>query len=97
MKKKEMKKKKKKKNTKAQMTCRTRHVGWWDDRHAVLWPCHVTGLSRHWVVVVVEVMVVGHGIGLLVVAAVSCHGPATSPDGGGGRSNSASGASLRHH
>ena len=48
-------------------------------------------------VVVVEVMVVGHGIGPLVVVAVSCHRPATSPDGGGGRSNSAGGASSRHH
>ena len=44
-------------------------------------------------------MVVGHGIGPLVVAAVSCHGPAMSPDGGGGgggRSNGTSGASSRH-
>ena len=48
-------------------------------------------------------MVVGHGIGPSVVAAVSCHGPAMPPDGGGGggggcggRSNGASGASSRH-
>ena len=46
---------------------------------------------------VVEVMVVGHGIGPSVIAAVSCHRPATSPDGGGGRSNGAGGASSRHH
>ena len=44
---------------------------------------------------------VGHGIGPLVVAAVSCHGPTMSPDGGGGgggggRSDGASGASSRH-
>ena len=45
----------------------------------------------------VEVMVVGHGIGPSVIVAVSCHGPAMSPDGGGGRSNSTGGASLRHH
>ena len=47
----------------------------------------------------VEVMVVGHGIGPSVIVAVSCCGPAMSPDGGGGgggRSNSTSGASLRH-
>ena len=44
----------------------------------------------------VEVMVVGHGIGPSVIAAVSCCGPATSPDGGGGRSDSANGVSLRH-
>ena len=46
---------------------------------------------------VVEVMMLGHGIGPSVVAAVSCCGPATSPDGGGGRSDGASGASSRHH
>ena len=59
---------------------------------------HVVGLPCHWVVVVVEVMVVGHGIGPSVVVAVSCHGPAMSPDGGGGgRSDGASGASSSHH
>ena len=36
--------KKKKKHTKAQMTCRTCRLGWWDNGHAVLWSCHVTGL-----------------------------------------------------
>ena len=68
-------------------------------RQSVLWLYHVVGLPRHWVVVVVEVMVVGHGIGLLVIVAVSCCGPATSPDGGGGgggRSYGTSGASSRH-
>ena len=47
----------------------------------------------------VEVMVVGHGIGPSVVVAVSCRGPATSPDGGGGggRSDSTGGASSRHY
>ena len=63
----------------------------------MLWLYHVTGLPHHWVVVV-EVMVVGHGIGPLVVVAMTCHGPAMSPDGGGGggRSNGTSGASSRH-
>ena len=55
------------------------------------------GPPRHQVVVVVEVMVVGHGIGPLVVAAGSCRGPATSPDGGGDRSDNTGGASSRHH
>ena len=65
----------------------------------MLWLYHVAGLPCHQVVVVVEVTVVGHGIGPSVVAAVSCHGPAMSPDGGGGggRSDSTSGASFRHH
>ena len=63
----------------------------------MLWLCHVVGPPCHQVVVVVEVMVVGHGIGPSVVAAVLCHGPATSPDGGGGRSDGAGGASSRHH
>ena len=65
----------------------------------MLWLYHVAGLPCHRVVVVVEVMVVGHGIGPLVVAAVSYHGPATSPDGGGGggRSDSTSRASSRHY
>ena len=49
----------------------------------MLWLYHVAGLPRHWVVVVVEVMVVDHGIGLLVIAAVSCCRPTTSPGGGG--------------
>ena len=46
----------------------------------------------------VEVMVVGHGIGPSVVVAVSCHGPTMSPDGGGGggRSDGTSGVSSRH-
>ena len=63
----------------------------------MLWLCHVAGPPRHQVVVVVEVMVVGHGIGPSVVAAVSCCGLAMSPDGGGGRSNGTGGASSRHH
>ena len=64
----------------------------------MLWLCHDMGPPRHWVVVVVvEVMVMGHGIGPLVVVAVLCHRPATSPDGGGGRSNGASGVLSRHH
>ena len=65
----------------------------------MLWLYHVVGLPHHRVVVVVEVMVVGHGIGPLVIVAVSCCGPAMSPDGGGGggRSNGTSGVSLRHH
>ena len=63
----------------------------------MLWLCHVAGLPHHQVVVVLEVMVVGHGIGPSVVVAVLCCGPAMSPDDGGGRSNSAGGASSRHH
>ena len=46
---------------------------------------------------VVEVMVVGNGIGPLVIVAVSCRGPAISPDGDGGRSDGTGGASSRHH
>ena len=63
----------------------------------MLWLCHVAGPPCHQVVVVVEVMVVGHGIGPSVVVAVSCRRPAMSPNGGGGRSDGAGGASLRHH
>ena len=63
----------------------------------MLWLCHVAGLPCHGVVVVVEVMVVGHGIGPSVIVAVSCCGPAMSPDGGGNRSDGTSGVSLRHH
>ena len=40
-------------------------------------------------------MSLGGGGGPSVVVAVSCHGPTMSPDGG--RSDGASGASLRHH
>ena len=63
----------------------------------MLWLCHVVGPPHHQVVVVVEVMVVGNGIGPSVVAAVLCRGPGMSPDGGGGRSNGTGGASSRHH
>ena len=42
-------------------------------RQLVLWSCHVVGLPHHQVVVVVEVMVVGHGIGPSVVAGPPRH------------------------